>query len=165
MAIITSLGLIEPDIGSTNWGQPTNANWTLLNNLLSGIGSIFGLDVNGNVTINGTLTATYITGLIPTGVVVVPFSSIPTFDASKGLEFKITLTGNVTNSVFSNGNIGPSIIVIRIVQDSTGNRTFMWPTNIRNAGVISPAANSRSLQIFAIDTDGSADAIGPMMYS
>jgi len=161
----TSLGFPQPIIGSNNWGQPTNAGWALLDQFLTGAKPITGLVVTGNVTVSGTLIAGNIPGIIPTGVVLVGYSSSPTFDASRGLEFKITLTGNVVSSLFINGTIGPSIIVFRIVQDSTGGRTFVWPTNVRNGGTINNLANGRSMQAFAVDVDGSLDAIGPMMYS
>jgi hypothetical protein len=125
--------------------------------------------VAGSVKPDGT-TITISSGvisasIIPIGVVLVTYSSTPTFDASLGLEFKITLTGNVTSSLFINGTAGPSIIVFRIVQDGAGGRTFVWPSNVRNGGTINSDANGRSMQAFAVDTDGSLDAIGPMMYS
>ena len=161
----TSLGFPQPAIGSNNWGQPTNAGWALLNQFLTGSAPISGLNVSGNVTISGNLTAGYISGIIPSGVVPVSFIPTPIFDASKGLEFKLTLSGNVTSSTFINGTLGPSLIAFRMVQDSTGGHTFAWPANVRNGGVINPAENGRSLQLFAVDIDGSLDAVGPIMYS
>ena len=162
----TPLGFPQPPIGSSNWGLPTNQGWVLLDQFLSGQSPISGLDVDGSVAISGNLTVDgSISGVIPTGVAIVSFSSTPVFDASKGLQFKLTLTGNVTSSSFINGIFGPSIVAFRFVQDSVGSRTFTWPSNVRNGGIINPAVNSRSLQIFAVDTDGSLDAIGPMMFS
>jgi len=161
----TSLGFPQPPIGSNNWGVPTNAGWALLNQFLTGQAPITGLNVAGSVTISGALVAGTISGIIPQGVVLVAYSATPTFDASKGLEFKMTLTGNVSSSLFINGLIGPSIIVFRIVQDGTGGRTFAWPANVRNGGSINSAASSISMQMFAVDVDGSLDAVGPMMWS
>jgi hypothetical protein len=161
----TSLGFPQPIIGSNNWGNPTNAGWALLNQFLTGGAPITGLQVAGNVSITGVLTAGSISGVIPSGVVVVPFLSNPIFDASKGLEFKITISANVTAPTFINGNLGPSLIAFRVVQDNVGERTFSWPSNVRNGGTINSDANSISLQLFAVDTDGSLDAVGPMMYS
>ena len=161
----TSLGFPQPIIGSNNWGNPTNAGWALLNQFLSGSAPITGLQVVGNVSITGVLTAGYISGVIPSGVVLVTFNASPIFDASKGLEFKLTLTGNVTSSTFVNGTQGPSLIAFRLVQDGVGGRTFTWPTNVRNGGIINDLANGRSSQLFAVDSDGSLDAVGPMMYS
>ena len=162
----TSLGFPQPTIGSNNWGQPTNAGWALLNKFLTGTAPITGLNVSGNVSITGALTAGYISGVFPVGGLVnVSYSSTPVFNAALGLEFKITLTGNVTSSSFIGGTVGPSLIAFRIVQDGTGGRTFVWPTNVRNGGIVNTDANGRSLQLFAVDSDGSLDAVGPMMYS
>ena len=161
----TSLGFPQPQIGSNNWGPPTNAGWALLNQFLTGNAPISGLNVQGNVTVSGVLTAGLISGVIPSGVVLVPSSATPIFDASKGLELKLILTANVTSSAFINGIQGPSLIAFRFVQDNVGGRTFAWPTNVRNGGIVNNLANGRSLQLFAVDTDGSLDAVGPMMYS
>ena len=191
----TSLGLPQPIIGSNNWGLPTNAGWALVNQFLSGLQAIPSLSVSGNVTVVGSITAgsfvglsgTFLTtalfdiangipqlnsaGLIPSsllsnqGIVTVAYSATPVFNAASGGSFKLTLTGNVTSSTFANGTSGPSLVTFRIVQDATGGRTFVWPSNIRNAGTINPGANARSAQTFALDTDGSLDAASPMLYS
>jgi hypothetical protein len=102
---------------------------------------------------------------VPSGVVLIPFSASPVINATRGLQFKIVLTGNVTSSTFINGASGPTIIVVRIVQDSAGGHTFAWPSNMLNAGTPNTDANSTSVQMFAVNTDGSATAVGPMMYS
>jgi hypothetical protein len=110
-------------------------------------------------------------GLIPAsllsnqGIQTVAFVPTPTFNAATAGSFKMTLTGNVTSSTYANGVQGASVVAFRIIQDGVGGRTFVWPSNVRNAGIISPGANSRSLQLFAVDTDGSLDAVGPMTYS
>jgi hypothetical protein len=110
-------------------------------------------------------------GLIPASLlsyqalVPVAFSTTPVFNAAVGGAFKLTLTGNVASSTFANGLQGPSIVVFRFLQDGTGGRTFAWPGNVRNGGVVNPGPNARSVQIFALDTDGSLDAIGPIQYS
>jgi hypothetical protein len=96
---------------------------------------------------------------------IVAFSATPVFDATLGRVFKLTLTGNVISSTFINNTSGYSIVGFRLVQDATGGRAFMWPTNVRNGGVVNPAANARSIQLFVLDTDGSLDAAGPMTYS
>ena len=161
----TSLGFPQPAIGSNGWGIPTNAGWALLDQFLNGTKTIPALTISGNVSIGGVLTAGSITGIIPTGVTIVTPSATPVFDASKGLEFKITLSADVSSSTFINGNLGPSIIVFRIVQNSVGGYSFAWPSNVRNGGKVNKTANARSLQMFAVDFDGSLDAITPMMYS
>lgn len=196
MPFTDNVALQLPNPGSNNWNIPLNFNFSLLDQLLSGVRAIPGLLVDGDVTISGTVTAGAFSGLdgaifltsdlydqpngipqlngagkIPAsllaslGLVTVPFNSTPIFDASAAQEFKIVLTGNVASSTFINGTSGPALIAFRIVQDSTGGRSFVWPANVRNPGVINPGPNSRSLQLFALDSDGSLDAIGPMMYS
>ena len=152
----TSLGFPQPSIGSNNWGQPTNAGWALLDQFLNGTRAIGGLNVAGNVTISGSLTAGYIAGVIPAGLVLIPFSASPVINATQGLQFKIVLTGNVTSSTFITGASGPTIIVVRIVQDSVGGHTFAWPSNMHNTGTVSADPNSTTIQTFAVDTDGSA---------
>lgn len=191
----TSLGFPQPVIGSNNWGQPTNAGWALLNQFLSGVAAIPGLSITNNLTVGGTITAgafagldgTFLTsalfnvangipqlngaGLIPSSllsnqaIVPVTFSPTPVFNGALGGEFKLTLTGNVTSSTFANGTQGPALQIFRFVQDATGGRTFAWPANVRNGGDVNPGANSKSVQLFALDTDGSLDAVGNMMYS
>jgi hypothetical protein len=153
-----NIGLQIAAYDQANWQVPTNFNWNLLD-------EIFGGEVEVPALWVGTLTAESITGLGLFGVVTVPFTVTPVFDATAGQEFKITLTDNVLASTFINGVSGPSIIVFRIVQDGVGGRTFVWPTNVRNGGIINADANGRSVQAFAVDTDGSLDATGPMMYS
>ena len=101
----------------------------------------------------------------PAGLVVVPWSAVPVFDASKGLQFNITLAGNVTGSLFINGAAGPTVVVLTIVQNATGGWTFVWPSNMHNGGVVDADAGSTSTQMFAVNADGSANAVSPMMYS
>lgn len=191
----TTLGFPNPDIGSNNWGVPTNSGWTLLDQYLRGLRPLTSLAVSGNVTVGGSITAgsfvgadgTFLTSALydvangipqlngaalipatlvaPSAIVGVPYTSTPIFNAQLGSIFKIVLTGNVSSSTFPNGILGEPIITFRIVQDSIGGRTFVWPSNVRNAGVIDSTPNSISVQIFSMDTDGSLDAIGPIMYS
>lgn len=119
---------------------------------------------NGIPQLNGA-------GLIPASllpnstIATIGFSATPVFNAANASSFKITLTGNVTSSSFANGLSGGTVVVFRIVQDGTGGRTFVWPANVRNAGLVGSAPNQRSVQIFALDSDGSLDAIGPLQLS
>jgi hypothetical protein len=94
----------------------------------------------------------------------VSFSAAPTFNASGSNNFKITLTGNVTSSTLSNATAG-QVIVFEIVQDGTGGRTFVWPTNVLNHMSITGqagAANETSVQAFFYD-GSNAYAISPGM--
>lgn len=98
------------------------------------------------------------------GLETVPYSATPVFDATTAQGFKITLNGDVTSSSFINGIDGPAMVFFRIVQDGAGGHAWVWPSNVRGGGTPSPAAYITSIQAFAVDTDGSLDAIGPMYY-
>jgi hypothetical protein len=119
---------------------------------------------NGVPQLNGS-------GKIPTALIAgsalitVAYSAVPSFNGANANGFNITLTGNVTGSTFINGTSGGTLVVFRIIQDATGGRTFVWPTNIHNGQAPSPAPNAKSTQAFALNTDGSLDAISGMFFS
>lgn len=115
------------------------------------------ITINGNLIVNGTINGG---GSIST----VGFSATPVFNGTLSSSFKLTLTGNVTSSTAVN-MAGRLLVAMRIVQDATGNWTFVWPATMRGGGVVNPAPLSRSVQLFSLDTDNSMDAIGPIMYS
>lgn len=110
-------------------------------------------------------------GMIPAslisggGIITVAYSTVPSFNGSQAGGFNMTLTGNVTASTFISGVSGAPVVAFRITQDSIGGHTFVWPSNVRNAGTVSPGASARSVQLFMLQTDGSLDAASPMMYS
>lgn len=63
----------------------------------------------------------------------VSFSATPTFDLVNGVTQTITLTGNVTSSTITATAytlVAGTRLVLRIIQDGTGGRTFVWPTNV-----------------------------------
>ncbi|MGB7985114.1 MAG: hypothetical protein WCF54_08140 [Terracidiphilus sp.] len=122
-------------------------------------GNLLGFDVNGVPEVVS------IGEIIAGQTVAIPFSSTPVFSVGSGSQLKITLTGNVTSSTFTAGSTANIFVVFKIHQDSVGGHTFTWPANLHNAGMVNPAANSTSTQLFAIDTDGSATAVGPILYS
>lgn len=141
--------------------------------------SAFTAPLHGQRAIGATITpqvnATVYASTVPTRIetiqlsvkaalVAVPYSATPSFDAAKGNGFDITLTGNVTFSTF-NGASGATLVAIRVTQDSVGGRTFVWPKNVRNAGIINPVAGSTSTQLFMRRADGSLDAAAPIMWS
>lgn len=108
-------------------------------------------------TLSGSLAGTRISSALTT----VTFSATPTFNASLGNSFLITLTGNVTSSTLSNPASG-QIITLRVCQDSTGSRTFVPPTNVLNMGTIDSTASACSSQTFIYDGTN-AQAIGIML--
>lgn len=113
-----NLGLKKPKIGSTNGGIYINQDFDTLD---AAIGVFHG------------------------GFVAVPFSATPVFDMTKGNTFAITLSGNVTSSSVNQPGITSGQIQYLIVcQDSTGNRTFTFPSTYQNASsiTVSPAAST-----------------------
>lgn len=68
-------------------------------------------------------------------MVTVPFSATPVYDASTGSTFKITLTGNVTSSTFTNAKDGMTY-TFHICQDGTGLHSHAWPASFKTAGLI-----------------------------
>jgi len=94
----------------------------------------------------------------------VTFSTTPAFTVVGGLQssvlFIISLAGNVTSSTFT-GAVAGQIITFKIVQDSTGSRTFTWPTNVIDGDPPDPTANSINVQSFIYDGTN-AYPIGPM---
>jgi hypothetical protein len=92
--------------------------------------------VNGGTAVSQSVTAN-------------SFSSTPSFTATVPISVQtMTLTGNVTSSTFS-GVVG--VVIFQITQDSTGSRTFVWPTNFKQAGAPGSVANSVTTQLFFYD--------------
>jgi len=86
----------------------------------------------------------------------VTFSATPTFTVNKNVvqSFSMTLSNNVTSSTMNTASItasGKPIVTFYITQDSTGGRTFAWPTNVLGHGTISATASSTSVQSFQWD--------------
>ena len=94
----------------------------------------------------------------------ISFSSTPSFDASVASTFDMTLTGNVTSSTLINTSTG-QIITFILAQDSTGGRTFAWPSNVNNATDVSSSANSVTIQSFIARSNGQLYPIGPATYN
>ena len=89
-------------------------------------------------------------GPVISGLKVVSFSATPTFDARLGNTQKIILTGNVTSSTLANATAGEQINFI-ICQDTTGSRTFVWPSNVKGGMTIGSTASRCSAQSFIFD--------------
>lgn len=75
-----------------------------------------------------------------------------TIDASKG-DSQATLTANVTTMTFANPATNQKMTV-SIIQDATGGRTYVWPSNAKFAGGSAPSdttANKRTSVTFIYD--------------
>ncbi len=93
------------------------------------------------------------------GVNGITFNATPTFDLSKG-DPTITLTGNVTSSTITNLVKGARV-AFQVCQDSTGSRTFVWPSNVRGAMTIGATAGKCNVQMFESFDGASLVALGP----
>jgi hypothetical protein len=137
---VTSAGAVSLSAGGTNQNvtlTPSGTGFTVL---------------NGNVGV-GTSTPAQkldVNGAVRSALNTVAFSTTPAFDASLGNAQKITLTGNVTSSTLINASAGEKIDFI-VCQDSTGSRTFVWPTNLKGGMTIGSTASKCSAQTFVFD--------------
>jgi hypothetical protein len=108
---------------------------------------------NASTTVNGAACALGST-CSPIGAntgTTVAFSATPVFTFAVGTNlFDITLTGNVTSSTTASQAAG-NVAIVTICQDSTGGRTFVWPTNFHGGMVIGSVASKCSVQQFAYD--------------
>lgn len=68
-------------------------------------------------------------------------SGAVTFDASAGNTYVETLGANATSSSITNGTPGQHLTIVWL-QDSTGSRTYAWPTNCVFAGGAAPSAST-----------------------
>jgi len=80
----------------------------------------------------------------------VAFSGAPVFDLGAGNLQAITLTGNVTSSSINNPFPG-FFVTFKICQDGTGNRTFVWPANVKGNMTIGATPNRCNIQTFVYD--------------
>jgi hypothetical protein len=92
----------------------------------------------------------YAASRVVSGLNVVTFSATPTFDASLGNTQKITLTDNVTSSALSNAATGQTLTFV-VCQDSTGGRTFVWPSTVLGGVTIGSTASKCSAEDFIFD--------------
>lgn len=68
-------------------------------------------------------------GTSPSVVVRTVLPGSPPFDASRGDRQTIILTRSIASSTLVGGVVG-QVLRLRVQQDATGARTFVWPTNI-----------------------------------
>ncbi len=103
---------------------------------------------SGNVGI-GTTTPTLklqVTGAIASAFVNTAWRGTPTFDASQGNTFKMTMTGTVTSSFLINAVAGQSLNFI-ICEDAAAGWTFTWPPNFKG-GMSIAGINAGSSKCF-----------------
>jgi hypothetical protein len=153
-------------INVTGSGSTTTAATAAVNLAAAPTGDVLTSDGSGNVQDSGVLLSTLALKQTQT---VVGFSATPNFNASTSSNFKITLSGNVTSSTISGATAGQTII-IEIVEDSTGGRTFVWPTSFKNGMNLSAGAgqsiqaNETNIQSFYYDGTNAYALTSGMTY-
>lgn len=88
------------------------------------------------------------------GYVAVGFSATPAFTPSPvgSCTFAMTLTGNVTSSTFTTAGLtAGALFRFYIKQDSTGNRTFQWPSVCIVKPSIGSTQNQTTVQGYIFD--------------
>lgn len=135
--------------GRTVWGPE---KWLLINGGTLDVGSLVP-SFSGGVVVFMPASFAYVT---------VAYSATPTFPGATATDmtFEITLTGAVSSSTLSGITKGAHVIFV-IIQDSSGGRTFAWPTNVKNAQSVDPTINARCIQEFIYDGTN-CYPIGPM---
>lgn len=89
----------------------------------------------------------------------VTYSATPVFNLQNGQLQTITLTGNVTSSTITNGATTVptgSRLVLRIIQDGTGSRTFGYPANVLGSGSFPIAATASSTTRVDLEFNGTS---------
>lgn len=89
----------------------------------------------------------------------VTFSATPTFSSASCNIFQMTLTGNVTSSIYSTATSGAQAIFI-LCQDSSGGRTFSWPSTMIDTPSINQTASQCTNVYFVADSTPRFHAIG-----
>jgi hypothetical protein len=113
-------------LGGANGQIPYNNNGTAA-------GSNLSQNTDGSLSANKAFNAPLCT---------VTLSATPAFDASQCNAFGLTLGGTtVTSSTLLNAKAGQSL-TFTIVQDATGGRSFIWPTNLLSVCPVNPAAHT-----------------------
>jgi hypothetical protein len=112
------------------------------------------LSAGGNFAIGGFVTGRLIFsgGSANTRSVAIPYAATGmAMNAALSNVFTTTLSGNVTGAVAITNQDDGQTANWRLAQDGTGNRTMVWPSNLRwpggTAGVLSTAPNAVDLLV------------------
>ena len=152
--------------------QPFQANklWRQSSMIAAAVANFIANELNINVLDDGNLAEliTNLTNAIisaakggTTGVVSIPFSPTPVFDASQGSTFEIVLTGAVTSSTLVNVTPGQSLRFI-VKEDGAGAHPFVAPVNLPMAA-INTAASKTNVQAFIVDSGSNVYAETPLI--
>lgn len=75
-------------------------------------------------------------------------STADTVDWNNGNKQKSTLTGNVTYTFTAPA--GPTNLVLKLIQDGTGNRTTTWPATVKWAGGTAPTTQATANKVHIV---------------
>jgi hypothetical protein len=92
----------------------------------------------------------------------VTFDAAAVFDAQETegiITFKMDLTADLTAPTLVN-LIPGQFINFTFQQDGVGGHTVTWPANVFGGGIVDNRANKRTSQLFYVDGDGNAYALG-----
>jgi hypothetical protein len=87
--------------------------------------------------------------LITNLLLVVPWSADMDFPGDVYTSFRVTLSGDVTNSTAS-GTVQGNLYTYIIQQDTVGGHLFTWPANFLNADSINPNPGGTTVQTFVM---------------
>ena len=110
------------------------------------------------------LSAVRLTSDFMASIVEIPWATSVVFDGSVSAQFDLLLTGNVAASSLVNTTPGQFLIFI-VVQDNTGGRTMVWPSNLNGVGLVCPLANSISVQMFGVRPNGYVFPMSRMLWA
>jgi hypothetical protein len=96
----------------------------------------------GNMNSPGAM---YGMSFIPvTKAIALTVNGVVAMDAKLGGIQRVSLTANATSSTLANPVVDGHQLAIEWLQDATGGRTYVWPTNCRFAGGVAPSDTTAS---------------------
>ena len=114
-------------------------------------------------TLTAQLTNILTTADLRGNLIVLPYSSALSLDATKYLGWQVTLTGNTTFTI-SGTQVGDELTFL-ILQNSIGGHTVTWPSNFQYPLQPDPTPNTLSVLSFKVRTDGTVWMSRPVMSS
>ena len=96
-------------------------------------------------------------------LVLVPYAPGVLFDGTAGLTFDLTLSGPLTLNCPT--PVPGNLYTFILTQDGIGGHPAPWAATMRGGGDVLTVPGSTTIQMFVARSDGSMDAVGPVMYS